>query len=56
MPGEVARIFRVNGKTVTRWANSGRVPCVRTAGGHARFRAGVIAKLLAAGGLPGPPG
>lgn len=37
-PGEVARLFRVDPKTVTRWAASGRIPSIRTPGGHARFR------------------
>ena len=34
---EVAKIFRVNQKTVVRWANEGRIPCIRTLGGHRRF-------------------
>jgi excisionase family DNA binding protein len=37
-PGEVAAIFRVDPKTVTRWAKSGKLNAVRTPGGHARFR------------------
>jgi excisionase family DNA binding protein len=36
--GEVARLFRVDPKTVTRWANSGRLKSIRTPGGHRRFR------------------
>jgi excisionase family DNA binding protein len=45
-PAEVAKIFRVNPKTVTRWARSGRISAVRTLGGHRRFRADDIRRLL----------
>ncbi len=37
-PAEVAVLFRVNTKTVTRWARDGKLPAVRTLGGHRRFR------------------
>jgi excisionase family DNA binding protein len=37
-PGEVAVLFRVNPKTVTRWAKAGKLSAIRTPGGHARFR------------------
>jgi excisionase family DNA binding protein len=37
-PAEVAEIFRVNSKTVSRWAQSGKLSVVRTLGGHRRFR------------------
>lgn len=36
-PGEVAKIFRVDPKTVTRWANAGKLRHTRTPGGHVRF-------------------
>lgn len=36
-PGEVADIFRVDPKTVTRWANAGKLRSVQTPGGHRRF-------------------
>ena len=36
-PAEVGRIFRVNPKTVTRWAITGKIKAVRTLGGHRRF-------------------
>jgi excisionase family DNA binding protein len=45
-PSEVAELFRVNPKTVTRWARSGKVSAVRTLGGHRRFRASEIHRLL----------
>jgi excisionase family DNA binding protein len=37
-PAEVAQLFRVNPKTVTRWARSGKITAIRTLGGHRRFR------------------
>ena len=45
-PGEVAVMFRVNPKTVTRWARAGRISAVRTLGGHRRFRASEIRGFL----------
>lgn len=44
-PGEVASLFRVNSKTVTRWANTGRIPSIRTLGGHHRFRPNDIRRV-----------
>ena len=46
-PAEVAALFRVNPKTVTRWARAGKVTAVRTLGGHRRFRASEIRRALA---------
>ena len=40
-PSEVAALFRVNPKTVTRWARAGKLTAIRTLGGHRRFRAQV---------------
>ena len=45
-PGEVAEIFRVTPKTVSHWADAGRLPCVRTPGGHRRFRESEVHALL----------
>jgi excisionase family DNA binding protein len=45
-PGEVAKLFRVDPKTVTRWALAGRIPSIRTPGGHRRFRESHIRALL----------
>jgi len=45
-PTEVAAMFRVDAKTVTRWAKSGKIPYIRTIGGHRRYRASVIRRLL----------
>jgi excisionase family DNA binding protein len=48
-PAEVAAIFRVDPKTITRWAKSGRLTCVKTLGGHRRYRAAEILALLNGG-------
>jgi excisionase family DNA binding protein len=45
-PAEVAEMFRVNPKTVTRWARAGKISAVRTLGGHRRFRADEIRRFL----------
>ena len=45
-PAEVARLFRVNPKTVTRWARAGKLTAIRTLGGHRRFRASEIQRCL----------
>jgi excisionase family DNA binding protein len=45
-PGEVALLFRVDPKTVTRWASAGRSGSVRTPGGHRRFRESEVRDLL----------
>ena len=45
-PGEVALLFRVDPKTVTRWAAAGRIGSIRTPGGHRRFRESEVHALL----------
>ncbi len=45
-PSEVAVMFRVNPKTVTRWARAGKISALRTLGGHRRFRASEIRRFL----------
>ncbi|HWG74289.1 MAG TPA: BldC family transcriptional regulator [Acidimicrobiales bacterium] len=45
-PAEVAALFRVNPKTVTRWARAGKINAIRTLGGHRRFRASEIRRCL----------
>ncbi len=45
-PAEVATLFRVDPKTVTRWAQAGKVPSLRTLGGHRRYRESDIRMLL----------
>lgn len=51
-PSEVARLFRVDPKTVTRWAHSGKLASITTPGGHKRFRESVVRKFLEAEGDP----
>lgn len=46
-PGEVAAIFRVDPKTVTRWAKVGKISSIRTLGGHRRFSEDEVHALLA---------
>ena len=46
-PSEVAELFRVNPKTVTRWARAGKISAIRTLGGHRRFRKSEILAQLA---------
>jgi excisionase family DNA binding protein len=45
-PAEVAAAFRVDSKTVTRWAVAGRISCIRTPGGHRRYRELEVRALL----------
>jgi excisionase family DNA binding protein len=45
-PAEVAALFRVNPKTVTRWARAGKLNAIRTLGGHRRFRASEVQQCL----------
>jgi excisionase family DNA binding protein len=49
---QVAEMFRVDPKTVTRWASSGRIGFIRTPGGHRRFRESEVRELLAAATAP----
>ena len=43
---EVAEYFAVNPKTVTRWAVKGKIPCLKTPGGHRRYDRQAILKLV----------
>ena len=54
-PHQVAALFRVDPKTVTRWAASGRIGSIRTPGGHRRFRESEIRALLAELTMPAAP-
>ncbi|GAA3172336.1 BldC family transcriptional regulator [Nonomuraea salmonea] len=45
-PAEVATMFRVDPKTVTRWAKAGRLSSIRTLGGHRRYREMEVRELL----------
>ncbi|MEU0521133.1 BldC family transcriptional regulator [Streptosporangium sp. NPDC006007] len=46
-PTEVAIMFRVDPKTVTRWAQAGKLTSIRTLGGHRRYRQAEVLALLA---------
>ena len=43
-------MFRVDPKTVTRWAKAGKLTSIRTLGGHRRYRETEVRALLA--GIP----
>jgi len=45
-PHEVATMFAVDPKTVTRWAKAGKITSVRTLGGHRRYRQAEVLALL----------
>jgi excisionase family DNA binding protein len=45
-PAEVAEMFRVNPKTVTRWARTGRLQAIKTIGGHRRYRLSEVRKAV----------
>jgi excisionase family DNA binding protein len=52
-PGEVADLFHVNVKTVNRWAKEGKLPHLRTLGGHRRYDEATVREL--AESLKGAP-
>ena len=45
-PAEVASLFRVDPKTVTRWAKAGKLTSIRTLGGHRRYKESEVRQLL----------
>jgi excisionase family DNA binding protein len=45
-PAEVASLFRVDPKTVTRWAKAGKLTSIRTLGGHRRYKESEVKFLL----------
>jgi excisionase family DNA binding protein len=45
-PAEVAALFRVDPKTVTRWAQQGKLRSIRTLGGHRRYPEAEIQAFL----------
>ena len=49
-PSEVATLFRVDPKTVTRWAKAGKLSSIRTLGGHRRYHEAEVRNLL--NGIP----
>ena len=47
-PAEVAKLCRVDPKTVTRWAKAGKLTSIRTLGGHRRYKESEVKELLKA--------
>jgi excisionase family DNA binding protein len=45
-PAEVAALFRVDPKTVTRWAQQGKIHSIRTLGGHRRYSEAEVQAFL----------
>lgn len=45
-PAEVATLFKVDPKTVTRWAQRGYLTSIRTLGGHRRYKEAEVKALL----------
>lgn len=45
-PGEVAKIFKVTSKTVTRWAKEGKISFITTPGKHKRFWKSEVRRFL----------
>ena len=45
-PAEVAALFRVDPKTVTRWAQQGKLRSIRTLGGHRRYSEAEVQAFL----------
>jgi excisionase family DNA binding protein len=51
-PAEVASLFRVDPKTVTRWAKAGKLTSIRTLGGHRRYKESEVKSLLTSKSKP----
>jgi excisionase family DNA binding protein len=45
-PAEVADLLHVSPKTVSRWAKDGKLPFLKTLGGHRRYPEAEIQKLV----------
>ena len=45
-PAEVADLLHVSPKTVSRWAKDGKLPFLKTLGGHRRYPAAEIRQLV----------
>ena len=46
-PAEVAALLHVSPKTISRWAKNGKLPFLRTLGGHRRYPEHEIRELAA---------
>jgi excisionase family DNA binding protein len=54
--GDVASLFQVSERTVSEWAKRGQIPSVRTPGGHRRYPAERIRRLLESTGTTAATG
>ena len=54
-PAQVAQMFRVDPKTVTRWAKDGKLSTLRTLGGHRRYFRNEVVALLGYDTMPSVP-
>ncbi|HJU03126.1 MAG TPA: helix-turn-helix domain-containing protein [Actinomycetes bacterium] len=45
-PAEVAELLSVSPKTVSRWAKEGKLPFLKTLGGHRRYPEAAIQELV----------
>jgi excisionase family DNA binding protein len=52
LPSEAAEILLVSPKTISRWAAEGRLPFMRTLGGHRRYEEQAIRQLLQDNTIP----
>jgi len=55
-PADVAALFRVDPKTVSRWVLAGRLTAIKTPGGHNRFRRSEVRALLRGDSEAAPEG
>ena len=46
LPAEVADLLSVSPKTVSRWAKEGKLPFMKTLGGHRRYSEAQIRELV----------
>jgi excisionase family DNA binding protein len=45
-PRDAARLLAVNPRTLSYWANDGKIRCVTTQGGHRRYPLSVVRALM----------
>ena len=45
-PGEVADLLGINPKTLSDWADRGKLPSIRTPGGYRRYKATEIGRFM----------
>ena len=48
-PAQVAAMFAVRPRTITLWANAGKLQPIKTLGGHRRYKASVVRRLVEEG-------